>query len=90
MQRRLRHLAVGVGRVALLAELDFEHRQLAHLLGDLVEPAGDNPAQLVGDRQVASLDLDLHGKRLLSVGPVVYRTAPMLGHAGPIRYSVRA
>src|SRR3954464_13942007 len=65
VQRRLGDLALGVGRVALLGDLDLEDRQLAHLLGDLVEAAGDVLAQLVGDRKVAPLDLDLHGTPLV-------------------------
>src|SRR3954449_12006684 len=70
VQRRLGHLALGVGRIALLEDLDLEDRQLAHLLGDLVEAAGDVLAQLVGDRKVAPLDLDLHGT------PLVRRMSP--------------
>src|SRR4051795_4980216 len=65
VQLRLGDLALGVGRVALLGDLDLEHRQLAHLLGDLLEAAGDVLAQLVGDRKVAPLDLDLHGTPLM-------------------------
>src|SRR4051794_32439409 len=47
VQRRLGDLAVGVGRVALFGDLDLEDRKLAHLLGDLLEAAGDVLAQLV-------------------------------------------
>src|SRR5829696_2149500 len=65
VEGRLGHLVVGVGRVALLADLDLQHRELAHLLGDLVEAAGDVLAQLVGDGKVAPLDLDLHGTPLM-------------------------
>src|SRR3954468_20824330 len=65
VQRRLGHLALGVGRIALLEDLDLEDRQLAHLLGDLLEAAGDVLAQLLGDRKVAPLDLDLHGTPLM-------------------------
>ena len=39
----------------------------------------DALAQLVGDRKVASLDLDLHGKGLLSSNRVI-RTSPRVGH----------
>src|SRR4051794_22921229 len=70
VQRGLGHLALGVGRVAFLEDLDLEDGQLAHLLGDLVEAAGDVLAQLVGDRKVAPLDLDLHGT------PLVRRMSP--------------
>src|SRR3954447_23744380 len=70
VQRRLGDLALGVGRVALLGDLDLEDRQLAHLFGDLLEAAGDVLAQLVGDRKVAPLDLDLHGT------PLVRRMSP--------------
>ena len=35
VQRRLGHLGLRVGRVALLADLDLEHGQLGDLLGDL-------------------------------------------------------
>src|SRR4051794_6692984 len=70
VQRGLCHLALWIGRVALLGDLDLEDRQLAHLFGDLLEAAGDVLAQLVGDRKVAPLDLDLHGT------PLVRRMSP--------------
>src|SRR5215207_4428374 len=39
VKRGLRHLAVGVGWVALLEELHLEDRELGDLLADLLEPA---------------------------------------------------
>src|SRR3954469_1348827 len=84
VQRRLGHLALGVGRIALLEDLDLEDRQLAHLLGDLVEAAGDVLAQLVGDRKVAPLDLDLHGT------PLVRRMSPRIADATCTPHRVRA
>src|SRR3954452_8383695 len=84
VQGRLGHLALGIGRVALLGQLDLEDRQLAHLLGDLLEAAGDVLAQLVGDRKVAPLDLDLHGT------PLMRRMSPRAADpTGPV-HSVRA
>src|SRR5215213_9816276 len=84
VQRRLGDLALGVGGVALLGDLDLEDRQLAHLLGDLVEAAGDVLAQLVGDRKVAPLDLDLHGT------PLVRRMSPESLDATARPHRVRA
>src|SRR3954471_15472011 len=84
VQRRLGDLALGVGRVALLGDLDLEDRQLAHLLGDLVEAAGDVLAQLVGDRKGAPLDLDLHGT------PLVRRMCPGMAEATWTPHRVRA
>ena len=60
----------GLAGLRSLADLDLEHRQLAHLLGDLLEAARDVLAQLVGDRKVAPLDLDLHGTPLMRRMPV--------------------
>src|SRR5215218_4052625 len=68
VERRLGHEARGVGVVALLEELDLEHRQLAHLLAHLLEAPLDAFAQLVGDLKVASLDLDPHGTPLCRRG----------------------
>src|SRR5215211_2184196 len=84
VERRLGHLVVGVGRVALLADLDLQHRQLAHLLGDLVEATGHVLAQLVGDRKVAPLDLDLHGT------PLMRRLSPVARILQARPYRVRA
>src|SRR4051794_37702898 len=77
VERGLGHLTLRVGRVALLGDLDLEDRQVAHLLGDLLEAAGDVLAQLVGDRKVAPLDLDLHGT------PLVRRMSPEGGWYRP-------
>src|SRR4051794_27995637 len=84
VQGRLGHLALGVGRVPLLGHFHLEDRQLAHLLGDLVEAAGDVLAQLVGDRKVAPLDLDLHGT------PLVRRMSPRMADATWTPHRVRA
>ena len=46
-----------------------------HLLADLLEAARHALAQLVGDRKVASLDLDLHGKGTPLVARVTVRDA---------------
>src|SRR3954454_7326077 len=71
MQGRLRHLAVRVGGVALLAQLDLEDRQLGDLLAHLLEAPRHALAQLLGDRKVASLDLDPHGKGTPLVAAVI-------------------
>jgi hypothetical protein len=69
-QRRALDLELGRRRVAdpgelLLAQLHVQHRQLGHLLADLLESPRHALAQLVGDLKVASLDLDPHGTPLL-------------------------
>src|SRR5215218_7499401 len=79
MQRRLGHLALGIRGVALLRELDLEHRQLGDLLADLLEAPLDTLAELVGDLKVPSLHLDLHGTPLCRRGRgwIVDERAPL-------------
>src|SRR5690349_9781023 len=68
VQRRLGDAALRVGGVLLGRELHLEHRELRHLLADLLEPLLHAFAQFVGDLKVPSLDLDLHGTPLCRRG----------------------
>jgi hypothetical protein len=78
VEGRLGHHVVGIGRVALLRQLDLERRQFAHLLVHLLEPPRDHLAQIVGDLKVSSLDLDPHGTPLVS-GPTTGMLAGISG-----------
>ena len=60
VQRRLGHLVVGDGRIALLKHLHLEFGELRHLPVDLAKALGDVLPQVLGNWQVPALDLDAH------------------------------
>src|SRR6185312_276792 len=64
VERRLRDVAIGDRRVALLAQLDLELGQLGDLALDRAKALLDVLPQAVGDRGVPSLDRDAHMRPL--------------------------
>ena len=75
IERALGHLAVGHARIGLLEDLDLQAGQVGDLARDLAQTALGVRAQLVGDRHVATLDVDLH-RRLPSVRPLAFDATP--------------
>src|SRR5262245_22612241 len=67
-ERRFDDLALRVGRVALVLELNLEAGQFSHLPGDLLEALLHVLPNVLSDGDVAALDLDLHPDLPL-VGP---------------------
>ena len=68
MQRRLGHLRVCDRRIALLENLHLELRELRYLPFHLAESLADVLAQLLGDGQIAALDVDAHRSTSLRDG----------------------
>src|SRR5437763_91777 len=59
-ERRLDDQRARIGTVALVGHLDLQAGEFGDLPPDLAEPALDVLAQVLGDGDVAALDLDLH------------------------------
>ena len=60
MERCLGYLVVGDRGIAFLEHLNLEHGELRHLPFDLAKALGYVLAQVLGDGQVAALNLDAH------------------------------
>src|ERR1700691_5397210 len=75
VERRLGHIAIGDARVRLPEYLELQAGKLGDLAGNLLQPALQMLAHVVGDRDIAALDVYLH-QGLPSLGDDVHLSYP--------------